>query len=160
MGLQYSGLFVRSGGDFVPREVRVPGDASDGTEYGARVASQPNGEALFIFVSERGNGFQFEHARNGEIVRALSHADSEWGRNRGSPEPWERVFFREELLERLLEDLTCDYEDPDRTRTGRGTAPRHLGQRAHRSRGAVSRAGRRVANAIHAHFGLPAPSTL
>ena len=113
MGLHYSVTLVRPRGEgqgFTIAEKRCPGEALLTPEYGARALTEVNAEAVVLFVTARGNGFQYEHAVDGRIVRALSYCEAVWDRVVGEPEAWELPLYEEGCRPNLDEGFFVDVE--------------------------------------------------
>ena len=97
MGLHYDVALVRprDAERFTVAAKRCPGEAFMTAEYGARALADGGAEAVVLFVTARGSGFQYEHAVDGKIVRALSYCESSWDRVVGEPEAWELPLYEE-----------------------------------------------------------------
>lgn len=75
--------------------------------------SQQFGEAIFICVNERDNQFEYEHSKDGVLLRKLTWASdgnqSTWMNVQGEQEAWEDdVLFSEENFARALEIIKYD----------------------------------------------------
>jgi len=118
MGLHYSVTLLRprgAGQRFAIAAKRSPGEALTTTEYGTREltdASRPDSsaEAVVLFVTARGSGFQYEHAVDGRIVRALSYCETVWDRVVGEPEAWELPLYEEGCRPNLEEGFFVSVE--------------------------------------------------
>jgi hypothetical protein len=106
MGLHYNVTLLRPRGEgqrFTIAAKRCPGEALLTPEYGTRAltdagAADSSAEAVVLFVTARGSGFQYEHAVDGRIVRALSYCETVWDRVVGEPEAWELPLYSEGQL--------------------------------------------------------------
>jgi hypothetical protein len=75
--------------------------------------SQQFGEAIFICVNERDDQFEYEHSRDGVLLRKLTWVSdgcrSTWMNVQGEQEAWEDdVLFSEENFARALEIIKYD----------------------------------------------------
>ena len=80
--------------------------------------SQQLGEVFFVFGDTSINGFAYEHARDGLLLRKLVWfplLDDDWAEGwlcaEGEPEAWEQRLFNADALARLLEGERQRYED-------------------------------------------------
>lgn len=80
--------------------------------------SEQLGEVLFIYGDTSVDGFAYEHASDGELLRKLVWfplLDDEWTAGwvcvQGSPEDWEAALFQEKSLEQYLENERQRLED-------------------------------------------------
>lgn len=139
----YSAYFVRSEAAEAARAVfgsaeAVPGSAwllcrfdtdagppddavLEGQESLTETPSQTLGEVLFVYGDTSVDGFVYEHARNGELVRKLvwfPMLDDDWTAGwmcaAGRPEEWEATLFRPDALTSFLDLERQRYSDDGR----------------------------------------------
>lgn len=94
-------------GDDMPNGMFSPG------EYITRELSRTFGEAMFVGEDSRNDQMEYEHSRNGEILRKLSWlsdgCQSTWTCIEGEPEPWEgMVVFSERTFDDTIRFLQYD----------------------------------------------------
>ncbi|BAQ66433.1 hypothetical protein [Geminocystis sp. NIES-3709] len=86
-----------------------------------QVQSKQLGEVIFIYGDTSIDGFVYEHARDGVLLRKLvwfPMLDDEWTAGWlcavGEPESWEKVLFSSDRLERYIQNERTRYEDENR----------------------------------------------
>lgn len=88
-------------------------DVFDPGHYFTKEISRQFGEAIFICVDTSNDQFEYEHSRNGEILRKLcwlsDGSQSTWGWVEGEREEWEETaIFSEENFARAIELIRYD----------------------------------------------------
>ncbi len=80
--------------------------------------SETLGEVIFVYGDTSIDGFVYEHADQGEMLRKLvwfPMLDDEWNAGwifvDGQPESWEQILFKEDRLASYLERLRAQYAD-------------------------------------------------
>ena len=83
--------------------------------------SKQVGEIVFVYGDTSTEGFVYEHARDGELLRKLvwfPMLDEDWTAGWlcvvGTPEDWEQVLFRPDKLESYVDLERMRYEDEGR----------------------------------------------
>jgi hypothetical protein len=83
--------------------------------------SQQLGEVLYVYGDTSCDGFVYEHARDGVLMRKLVWfplLDEDWTAGwlcaQGEPEAWEEAFFRAHALEEVIEEERGRFEDEGR----------------------------------------------
>jgi len=114
-----SSPWVRCGYD---RDAEPPDDdVLYGDESLTQARSEELGEVIFVYGDTSIDGFVYEHARDGELLRKLvwfQMLDDAWTAGwtcvEGEPEPWEAALFSAIQLQQFLEHERATHQDEGR----------------------------------------------
>lgn len=122
-----------AGGSWLLGEMRRDAGPPDDEALNGEVslASPPSetlGEVVFVYGDTSIDGFVYEHAQDGKLLRKLvwfPMLDDDWTAGwicaQGAPEDWETALFRADALERLIERERENYAESGRN----GEFPAH-----------------------------------